>query len=384
MAVKKLMFGSGIMIFFLHLYICYIVIGIHSKSLELYEKLQDLRPHLPTEEDGVLWPARAKVHDVRETEKAYRDMQGNEIWQFFNTFTISVDHPEVCVLSPTLWLPGQNTTTIPYMMTRDLKRCNEDPRKTIFISPITLRSSVKDKGDTAHANIAIFNKTQSTLELFDPNGLTAYDENMKGSYHLKSLTSILGTVAKNSGYGRLAQTGVPVQLIEMFDRTLQINGFCESWVFWYTRVRLLNSHLTQDDLEVKILRYVKRHGVRGILEFIQANLERAESILSYSPTEKTLALQSLPKDNALIMFFKLFKNIREELKNVQNYTIPSTGEKELMTKEYARYWKNVGRKARRGDVDWFDDISDYYGSTQETKKYLTYHGGSKRTRWISL
>ena len=51
------LFGSAIMMFLLLLLNLYLRIDEYNHSLTLYEKLQDLHPHIPISEDGVLWPA---------------------------------------------------------------------------------------------------------------------------------------------------------------------------------------------------------------------------------------------------------------------------------------------------------------------------------------
>ena len=237
--------------------------------------------------DGFAWPESAPVTNAKALDVKYREFQSAELWMGWNAFTLVKDHPEVCMLSEISWDPdtkqhGSEFRIGVQLLVEGVDNCRRS-NKTMLIAPISLRPG-KTRG-SGHATIAFFNTTSNTLEIFDPNGLVGYasKDNPEG-FAVRSFHGALKAVGGTLGFKKVVQSGLPLQEIESRDWYKHgLDGFCEAWIYFYLRIRLLNPHVTPSELNRKISSHMDMAKSDLLLEYIQGSLNRADNLFSAAP-----------------------------------------------------------------------------------------------------
>lgn len=233
---------------------------------------------------GTTWPEKAPIKDISDitlTDSVYRRVQmpGNldNSWRNFMMVSLLKENPEVCVLPPILHYDNADKPVITNLniIADTVNECQRN-NKTYFVGPIYLLGETLESG---HANLLFLNSTSKTLERMDPNGNIPYpSEKLKDGFATKALEGNLQVLSRRIGYKAVTSSTFPVQLIEIIDDTSTYDGYCEAWVYWLMQTKLLNQHLSPDELNRRILRRLEENGKEEIIGFIKANLQRYKQL----------------------------------------------------------------------------------------------------------
>ncbi len=284
-----------------------------------------LPPNITTDELGMVWPGSTLNFDPRHVMRQYRMSQRLGYFAPVNALTLRIDYPKTCIITPFVWNHGGSTD----MLEKDIFNCYKDSSKTVFLVPILMYGD-----NNAHAQIAIFNKTAMTMEIFDPLGVREY-----ATYDNIPLTSRITDVAINHGFTRVIQSALPVQMVENINNYIDIGGgMCQAFVYWYTRVLLANLDVPSDIRNERIAMYLDHYGIGKILGFVDATLERSQNLVSRNRFLLELDSVSHPEPyHNILLEFKEFARPYFFSKSPSS----SMDERKYFVLEYNRYWMDV-------------------------------------------
>lgn len=261
----------------------------HAKELSL------LPPQITRwDSDGFRWPELLPVQDRVELNRQYRQFQrlgkkdlSGGLWDAWNAYTITRDHPEVCVMKPVTWVrslkfPESSRARINHHLEESahtIRLCRAQG-KSMFLLPVSVFA---DEGP-GHVLLAIFNSTSATMDTFDSNGLAEYPSN----FEIRRLNGVLTHFGAELGFHMRRTASIPVQLVESMDRQLgfEESGYCNIWIYLFIRLRLLNAHLPPAVFNAKLLDALNQKGSILALEFAAANIRRAGQLINFNSTSK--------------------------------------------------------------------------------------------------
>ncbi len=319
-------------------------------ALEGLENTPRVLPRV--DDDGIMWPPSSPPKDIKALDDSYREFQKAKLWSWWNAFTLVNDHPEVCFLQPLRWDQGKFSPSHIENFRTSVRSCSRDPAKTIFVSPLSLLG----KGDSPHALVLLLNTTAGTLETFDPNGVTGYatDSDPEG-YSVRKLYGALTTTAHELGLKRVIQTGPPIQLIDELSTVEDASrtdfvGYCEAWIYYYIRVKLLNPSTDAATLNRKLVLSLEM-GNDAVLGFINAQLGRATWFSGPTFFDKNMAYSWV-----IMRSMNLEGSSSRDLNDLEQ---SSRSQAETSMDDYMQYWYTMQNQSFMTEESDFYDISPY-------------------------
>ena len=339
--------------------------------------------------------ARTSLHDRYDAAQS-------DLWLPLMALGISNDHPHTCFLPTITWKSKRDRTSDTGGMTQELRlhKYFEQTVKNCMASGATIGFAplIVAHPKMIHAQILIIDTKQKTLERFDPNGIAPYGLEQQDTVGQGNLDAQLIKIGREWGLRLIPQSAPPIQLIESAVQGFS-PGYCETWIFWYLELRLLNRDIDLLTLHRQMVQILEDSGTRVVQDYINAKLTRFEPFLAKRPAyiqpeihTNFLHIEEKREQYTAVVFDVLLHKADKVTRTNPAWVEVEEAEKQLavQTQNIVSYWTNLSNQTL--PAGRFDTASKKFAAYQLrglqggrlSKKRKKASGSRKKRSKISL